>query len=122
MEPRTESERARIKRSDEAAKFTDNMITQCKDHNFTIKQFGQVADILDFACKIITAHVVDTFTMKDEERMMQKNEAAEFAVNLIKQCQQQNFTLKQFYQISNAFDFKRQLLESSAADTAKMGD
>lgn len=122
FEPRTESEKARIKRSDEAARFTDDMIAQCKERNFTVKQFRQIADILEFASKILTEHVVATATMKGEEGLMQKDEAAEFAGDLIKQCQQQNYTLKQFYQVSNAFDFKCQLLESTAADTARMRD
>lgn len=61
-------------------------------------------------------------TESEKKRYERTKEAEKFAKEVIVQCQQRNFTIKQFSQIVETLDFKRQLLESHAADTVKMGD
>ena len=117
----TESEKRRSERQKEAATFAANAIEQCKQMNFTIKQFRQIMDILDVKRKILSSYTEDAVRMgSDEDGVMLKDEVSEFADNLIKQCQQHNFTISQFSQIIEAFDLKHQLLKMGTADTVRM--
>lgn len=61
-------------------------------------------------------------TETEKARMARDDEASKFANEIIEQCRQKNFTVRQFNHILGILDFKRQLLESHAADIVKMND
>ena len=59
-------------------------------------------------------------TPSEKERGRRHQEARKFANEVIQMCQQRNFTVDQFNVMAEAIDFKRQLLNQSAADKTLM--
>ncbi len=58
----------------------------------------------------------------EAERKRRREEAEKFAHRIFEECQQQNFTVKQFETIVSILDFKRQLLNEHAADITRIKD
>ncbi len=63
-----------------------------------------------------------TLTESEIKRMERRRAAAEYAKKIIKECQQQGFTVAQFEVIVERLDFRCQILKAHAADITRMGD
>ena len=64
----------------------------------------------------------ETVTVTYGSLKRRREEAEKFAHRIFEECQQQNFTVKQFETIVSILDFKRQLLNEHAADITRIKD
>ncbi len=63
-----------------------------------------------------------TLTESEIKRMERGRAAAEYAKKIIKECQQQGFTVAQFEIVVARLNFRCQLMKEHAADITRMGD
>ena len=61
----SECETARINRRDEVEKFADEIVKQCQQQNFTIKEFGIMVEKLSDTRQILESHAADITRLGD---------------------------------------------------------